>query len=221
MKNMLNISIGHLKNNIIYLKKMKNGKEDIIMIKKKIFTLMLAALLAMSFAGCTSQNTSTKSNTANSSGSKTDEANIKSEDKASKELPDLKVSFGKNGQGFTLKPYNNPTATEIARYVGEADWNLPIYHFDDFENYNVMQYYDIPSRYKITSAPETVTSEKAGEVYYSTPNRIILFYQDAQVKGEFTKVGYLENIDGLKEAVEKNPVVEGWGNKIVSISPAK
>jgi hypothetical protein len=84
-----------------------------------------------------------------------------------------------------------------------------------------MQYYDIPSRFKITSAPETVTSEKAGEVYYSSPNRIILFYQDAQVKGEFTKVGNLQNTSGLKEAVEKNPVIAGWGNKIISISPAK
>jgi hypothetical protein len=98
---------------------------------------------------------------------------------------------------------------------------LPIYHFDDFDNYKVMQYYDIPSRYKITSAPEKVTSEKAGEVYYSSPNRIIIFYQDAKVTGEFTKVGNLESTDGLKEAVEKNPVVEGWGNKVITISPAK
>lgn len=186
---------------------------------KKIFTLMLIALLAMSFAGCASQNAATESNTVTSSSA--DESNTESGDNASGELPNLEVSFGRNGHAFTLNLYNNDTAAEIARYVGEADWNLPIYHFDDFENYEVMQYYDIPSRYKITSAPETVTSEKAGEVYYSSPNRIIIFYQDAQVKEEFTKVGNLQNTDGLKEAVEKNPVVEGWGNKIVSISPAK
>ena len=41
-----------------------------------------------------------------------------------------------------------------------------------------MQYYDIPSHYEIPSEPEMVTAEKAGEVYYSEPNRIILFYQD-------------------------------------------
>lgn len=190
--------------------------------KKKIVILMLVALLALSFTGCASKKEAAKLNTVNSSNSnKTNESNTKAGDNTSKELPNLKVTFGKSGNGFTLKTYNNATTAEIVRYVGEADWNLPIYHFDDFENYKVMQYYDIPGRYKITSNPETITSEKAGEVYYSTPNRIILFYQDAQVKGEFTKVGYIENIQGLKEAVENNPVVEGWGNKIVSISPGK
>lgn len=189
---------------------------------RKIITLMLVALLAMSFAGCKSQNKATESKIVNSNNSsKTDKSNTETGDNASKELPNLKVSFGSKDKGFNLKPYNNTTAAEIVRYVGEADWNLPIYHFDDFDNYKVMQYYDIPSRYKITSAPEKVTSEKAGEVYYSSPNRIIIFYQDAEVTGEFTKVGNLESTDGLKEAVEKNPVVEGWGNKIVSISPTK
>lgn len=204
--------------------------------KKNIYTIILAALLAMSFVGCTSQNKAKESNTeaigadqsnteskigSSSNSSKTDKSNTESGDNTSKELPNLTVTFGPKGKGFNLKPYKNTTAAEIIRYVGEADWNLPIYHFDDFENHEVMQYYDIPSRYKITSAPEKVTSEKAGEVYYSSPNRIIIFYQDAKVTGEFTKVGNLESTDGLKEAVENNPVVEGWGNKIISIIPAK
>lgn len=187
--------------------------------KKKIFILILMVLLVMSFVGCSSRKAAIESNTVNSSN--TDKSNTESGDKTSRALPNLNVRFGPEGQAFTLNLYNNDTATEIARYVGEADWNLPIYHFDDFDNYKVMQYYDIPSRYKITSAPETVNSEKAGEVYYSSPNRIILFYQDAQVKGAFTKVGNLQNTDGLKDAVEKNQVVPGWGNKIISISPAK
>jgi hypothetical protein len=186
---------------------------------KKLFILMLTALLVMSFAGCGNKKAVTKSNTITPSS--TDKPNTESVDNAKGKLPDLKVHFGRNDNAFTLKLYNNNTAAEIARYVGETDWNLPIYHYDDFENYEVMQYYDIPSSYKITSAPETFTSEKAGEVYYSAPNRIILFYQNAEVKGDFTKVGYLESTDGLKEDIEKNPVVPGWGNKIVSISPAK
>ncbi len=53
-------------------------------------------------------------------------------------------------------------AAAIARHVGTSDWRLPIYHYDDFENWEVMQYYDIPSRYEIPSAPEQVTEEKAG-----------------------------------------------------------
>lgn len=81
-----------------------------------------------------------------------------------------------------------------------------------------MQYYDIPDRYEIPSAPEEITEEKAGEVYYSEPNRIILFYQDAEVPAEYTPVGYFDAAQGFVEAVENNPVIEGWGNKIISIS---
>ena len=80
---------------------------------------------------------------------------------------------------------------------------LPIYHFDDYDNWEVMQYYDISQRYEIPSVDvKTVTSEKAGEVYYSQPNRIILFYEDGEVTGDYTKIG-------------------GWGNKIVQIKSIK
>jgi len=95
---------------------------------------------------------------------------------------------------------------------------LPIYHYDDYENWEVIQYYDIPSRYEIPSNPETIIEEAAGTVYYSEPNRIILFYGDAEVAGEYTPVGYFDNTEEFLSAVENNPVLEGWGNKIILIS---
>lgn len=134
---------------------------------------------------------------------------------------DLTVRFGDDGAPFAMHLYDNPTALAIAGHVGTAAWRLPIYHYDDFENAGVMQYYDIPNRYEIPSAPETITSEKAGEVYYSDPNRIVLFYQDAEVTGEYTRVGYFDPTGEFVSAVENNPVLEGWGNKIVNISPAE
>lgn len=129
----------------------------------------------------------------------------------------LEVRFGDDGDPFVMELENNTTAAAIAKHVGTADWRLPIYHYDDYENWEVMQYYDIPSRYEIPSNAETVTSETAGEVYYSEPNRIILFYQDGEVSGEYTKIGTIENTDEFRDAVESNPVLEGWGNKIVLI----
>lgn len=131
---------------------------------------------------------------------------------------ELTVSFGDRGNSFILHLYDNDTARAVARHVGTADWRLPIYHYDDYDNWEVMQYYDIPSRYEIPSAPETVTQEAAGTVYYSEPNRIVLFYGDAEVSGEYTPVGYFDNTDEFRSAVENNPVLEGWGNKIVLIS---
>lgn len=136
-------------------------------------------------------------------------------------VTELEVCFGDEGKPFILHLYDNETATVIAKHVGTENWRLPIYHYDDYDNWEVMQYYDIPSRYEIPSAPETVTSEKAGEVYYSDPNRIILFFGDAEVTREYTKVGYFDYTEEFKTAVENNPVLEGWGNKIVLINSAK
>lgn len=136
----------------------------------------------------------------------------------STEAMELEVCFGDKGKPFILHLYDNDTAAAIARHVGTADWRLPIYHYDDYDNWEVMQYYDIPERYDIPSNSENITSEKAGEVYYSEPNRIILFFGDAEVNGEYTKVGYFDYTDEFKSAVVDNPVLEGWGNKIVLIN---
>lgn len=134
---------------------------------------------------------------------------------------ELTVRFGDEGDSFTMHLYDNDTAAAIARHVGTSDWRLPIYHYDDYDNWEVMQYYDIPSRYDIPSDPEEVTTEAAGTVYYSEPNRIILFYQDGEVSAEYTPVGYFDYTDDFLRAVEENPVLEGWGNKIVCISDGK
>lgn len=130
----------------------------------------------------------------------------------------LYVSFGDDGSPFVMHLYENETAAAIARHVGTADWRLPIYHYDDYDNWEVMQYYDIPSRYEIPSNPEAITQEQAGAVYYSEPNRIVLFYGDGEVSGEYTPVGYFDVTQEFVSAVTNNPVLEGWGNKIVLIS---
>lgn len=130
----------------------------------------------------------------------------------------LEVRFGDEGEPFMMSLEDNETAAAIARYVGTTDWRLPIYENDADADYNVMQYYDVSSRYDIPSNPETITSEKAGEVYYSDPNRIILFYRDAEITGEYTKIGTFDPTEEFVTAVEENPVLEGWGNKIVLLT---
>ena len=147
------------------------------------------------------------------SGSNDDE----SQDFSQVDTTELEVHFGDNGAPFTIELEDNDTARAVAYHVGTSDWRLPIYDYDNFEGWD-MQYYDIPSRYEIPSGAETVTSVKAGDVYYSEPNRIILFYHDAEVTGEYTKVGTIDVTDEFVKAVEENPVLEGWSNKIVLIS---
>jgi len=195
--------------------------------KKSIFTLLsLALALGIILTGCGNPGGKDFPDTeadaaANSpafiSQSEEDSGSGAESDTAAA-ATDLAVRFGDDGEPFIMHLYDNDTAAAIARHVGTSDWRLPIYHYDDFENWEVMQYYDIPSRYKIPSAPEQITEEKAGTVYYSEPNRIILFYQDAEVPAEYTPVGYFDYNDEFLKAVQDNPVLEGWGNKIVQIS---
>ena len=54
----------------------------------------------------------------------------------------LEVHFGDDGVPFVMQMEDNATADAIAVYVGTANWRLPIYHYDDYENWEVMQYYE-------------------------------------------------------------------------------
>ncbi len=178
--------------------------------KQTIF--LLFAALALTLAACGAKGSVPSA--AGAAPSAADEAVVEAEPS----VPELQVRFGYDGEAFPLYLEDNQTASDIAGHVGTADWDLPIYHYGDYENWEVMQYYDIPSRYEITDQSGSVTSEKAGEVYYSEPNRIVLFYHDAEVEGEYTLVDHFDATDEFVKAVEENPVLEGWGNKIVSIS---
>lgn len=204
------------------------------LVKKAMGAATLIMLSAALLAGCgkeerqgsvsTGQSTS-ETVAGTNAGTETDtvtETEAKSGNSADSQntsgVTELEVRFGDNGSPFMMQLEDNETAAAIARYVGTSDWRLPIYERDDDADYDVMQYYDVSGRYNIPSNGKTVTSEKAGEVYYSDPNRIVLFYHDAEITGEYTKIGTFDATDDFVTAVEENPVLEGWGNKIVQIA---
>lgn len=197
--------------------------------KKISMFLALSVVFAIMLAGCgqsdggTSENSS-QASTPPSSDSPASDSAVNSSDISSVDSTSstqLYVTFGDEGSPFIMNLHDNDTAKAIARHVGSADWRLPIYNYDGYENSDVMQYYDIPSRYEIPSNPESVTSEVSGAVYYSEPNRIVLFFGDAEVSGEYTPIGYFDSTDEFVSAVKDNPVLEGWGNKIIHISADK
>lgn len=200
--------------------------------KKNTIMMSLFLFAVVMLSGCGESDEPEKQNT-NSAASISDESSVSDEnsldsidtqnektDAASQNSEtELEVRFGDEGSPFMLQLNGSDTAAAIARHVGTSDWRLPIYEDDEDANYDVLQYYDIPSSYEIPSNPEKVTSVKAGEVYYSDPNRIVLFYQDAEIpEEEYTPVGHFDVTDEFVEAVKNNPVLEGWGNKIVLIT---
>lgn len=188
--------------------------------------MMAAAVMAVSMAilaGCGKDGTAEEAGTSETTESSMQSNVTGSEDgtdiqSAGSNVTELEVHFGDEGEAFMLHLDDNETARAIAGYVGTSDWRLPVYERDDDVDYSVVQYYDIPSRYEIPSGPETVTEAKAGEVYYSDPNRIVLFYHDAEISEEYTKVGTFDATEEFVTAVAENPVLEGWGNKIILIS---
>ena len=125
------------------------------------------------------------------------------------------MRFGVAGEPFTMSLEDNTTAAAIAGYVATSDWRLPVYSYDESD---VMEYYDVPSRYEIPDNSVAVTQAHAGEVYYSDPNRIVLYYHDAEINEEYTLIGTFDATDEFVSAVENNPVQEGWGNQLVLIS---
>ena len=130
----------------------------------------------------------------------------------------LNVKLGYSGKTYILNLFDNQTAEDIYNHVSISTWNLPIYDFSGYENDDKFQYYDIPRRYKVTSDPENIVEEKIGDVYYSEPNRMIMFFRDANIPVNYTKVGKIVIDDEFTKNVEDNPALAGWGNKIIVIS---
>lgn len=184
---------------------------------KKISQICLIIMFSISIVGCSQEDEQVTSPISDNQAASQDSTDGFGENFTESNIPDITIQFGNEGDPFTMKFENNQTALTIARNIGESGRNLPIYDYDNFENYEVMQYYDIPSTYDIPDNSQTINNQKAGEVYYTAPNRIVLFYQDASIPGEYTKIGTIENVRDLRAAVEDNPVQEGWGNKLILI----
>ena len=189
---------------------------------KKQFIGIVGLLLTLSIAmtGCGSSSGQAESSSSEdsnrvSSSQAVSQSSEEDDNIPSSNVTELTVQFGDSGDSFVMHLEDNSTATAIAGYVGTSDWRLPVYSYDESD---VMEYYDVPSRYEIPDNSETVTEAHAGDVFYSDPNRIVLYYHDAQINEQYTRIGTFDATEEFVDAVENNPVLEGWGNQIVVIS---
>ena len=189
---------------------------------KNPFAALIGVFLTLSIAmeGCSSSPGSAESSSSEEnnrvSSSQTASRSSEEEDNIPvSNTTELTVRFGDDGEPFVMHLEKNSTAEAIAGYVGTSDWRLPVYSYDESD---VMEYYDIPSRYEIPDNSETATKAHAGDVFYSDPNRIVLYYHDAEINEQYTRIGTFDATEEFVDAVENNPVLEGWGNQIVVIS---
>ena len=133
-------------------------------------TLILLSAFAVLLTGCDeAANSSSEENSSSAAAATTTQEDLSGEestpsegDEASSEQQtglSINVQFGDEGESYTLNLLDNPTAAAIYNHVGSSSWRLPIYNFDESE---VIEYYDIPQRYEIPDNSEAVTSVKAG-----------------------------------------------------------
>ena len=200
-------------------------------------TLIIMALLA----GCGTNNTPATTGTTNNETAtdifesspgnnpvseenttlqESSQADINQEDTGDdmSELPNIYLRLGETESRplFEIALEDNEVSVRFVRILQQMTRVIPLYVFDGSENTDVLQYYDIPSRYDIPDGtPQMVTSEKAGEVYYSA-GRIMIFYKDAEIEGNFVKIGETLTTEGLEDAVNSNPL-DDWGNRRVTI----
>lgn len=153
-------------------------EKKLIIIKKFLFTCFLLPILTFGMSACgqsvelpkTSENMEMKDNESIA----TETIETVPNDEAELTITQLEVCFGDDGEPFILHLDDNDTARGVAKSVGTNQWRLPIYHYDDFENSDVLQYYDIPNSYEIPYEPQTIATQKAGEVYYRTKQNYLI-----------------------------------------------
>lgn len=189
-------------------------KKQLIGIVGLLLTFSIAMTGCSSSSGVAESSSSEDSNRVSSS-QMASQSSEEDDNVPSSNATELTVQFGDSGDSFVMHLEDNSTAAAIAGYVGTSDWRLPVYSYDESD---VMEYYDVPSRYEIPDNSETVTEAHAGDVFYSDPNRIVLYYHDAEINEQYTRIGTFDATEEFVDAVENNPVLEGWGNQIVVIS---
>lgn len=186
----------------------------------KIATLSILSTLVLSNIGCANSVNQVPMETSKSvvSNMITETTQIAKTGNETFSGKTLNVKLGYDGKTYVLELFNNQTAEDIYNHVSLATWNLPIYEFSGYDNADKYQYYDIPSRYKVTSNPESINVEQIGDVYYSEPNRMIMFFRNAEIPVNYTKVGKIKIDNDFTKNVEENPTLQGWGNKMIIIS---
>lgn len=167
---------------------------------KKMMTLLLALLLLMA------------------SSALAEEPAVPAATEAPAEIATCQVQFGDESDVYTVHLLDNDTAVALYRAIPENGLNLPIYTFDGYEGWEVMTFYDIPSRFDIPSEPVRYETQQSGQLYYSAPNRLMLFYGDAEMPGDYVLVGYIEDSEEFRADVANNQPLEFWGNKLIMVS---
>ncbi|MDF2566157.1 MAG: Cyclophilin-like domain containing protein [Massilibacillus sp.] len=175
---------------------------------KKIFFLLLSVLLTFSLtaynAAKISGETAAGSSIPTNSGSTMLNSESSTESKGSKKtggvegekMRNAKITVG--NKVFTAKLYDNETAQAL---VSKLPMTVNMSELNGKE-----KYYHLLENLPVQSA-ETPATIHAGEIMCWSSNSLVLFYNTySNSYGGYVKLGFIEDISGLKEALGKGNV---------------
>ena len=112
-------------------------------------------------------------------------------------IPDVHVRFGTTE--FDVVLYDSATKELLMSQLSPSEMMLPTSYDMD----NVCKYYDIPSRYLsyMGIVTEEITEVQAGDLLINEDGRLFLYYEDAEISGDYMRVGYVTDMTGITEAL--------------------
>lgn len=118
---------------------------------------------------------------------------------ASEEKPAVQIVVG--DQVFTVVLYDNPSAGELAE---QMPFTYTMQELNGNEKYVYIQG-------GLTVNPQPVDTIHTGDLMLYGPDCLVLFYESFSSSYSYTRIGFVENPEGLKEAL-------GEGNVSVAFS---
>lgn len=165
--------------------------------KRKIFgkiTIALALIGVM--AGCNRQD-----NSGSDGDNDQNEQSVNSLSRSTSEQAITNVEINVNNNDFTIQMNDTPTGRSLVSMIPSSSMRLPT----SYDRDGILKYYDMAR--EVESDPEEISSVSAGELLLDGNDRLLLYYKDTDLSGEYTRVGKIENADNLADVLGNEDVI--------------
>lgn len=167
------------------------------MMKRRFFRkLALVLLLIGVMAGCSRQEDNVSDENGEQNGQTSSSLTGNNSDQAI-----ANVLINVNDAEFTIQMNDTATGRALVSMIPSTSMRLPT----SYEQDGVLKYYDMAR--EVVSDPEELSSVSAGELLLDGNDRLLLYYEDTELNGSYTRVGRIEDATGLAEALGDSDVV--------------
>lgn len=167
-----------------------------------IVLLLILGSITMLMTACSNSNESATETTTIAQSTDTRPTNAETMVVDESQLKNQKSSnFNVNGAGFTLIYAENETAAAFQKMLPAS---MEMTELNGNEKY-------LELSTTLPSHPESVGHIEAGDVMLYQDNCVVVFYDSFETTYSYTRIGKIENPQGLKEAL-------GTGNPLIYFS---